>query len=379
MKSMTQLRLKLKPDHAADLERIGTMCRHARNAAIEDWLLRQRGMPPNPKQRDELTESTKLYHAVTAAVPELDTQVASLIASAINTLLSAKLDWRRGAGEDGKRPRRRDAILRYEDRPPFWSGLEIPVRSKTAKLVYGPRTYLDILPIRGERLQLDILTDKMPPKLKKVLLSVANGEAKFADSRICLKGDKWYWMLPVANETLERCQDRVLELSPIIPVGENELKPWPFLATFGRSRWHIGDGRYYEAQMSRLWRILKEIGYQYRNRDGTGHGRKKFDRAMMLRRKQMADVASEFRRKTIVSVLDQCDRWGCGLIQYREPTLPVRDKCWFAEHGVDWDWTRFLGDLKNAAARKGIVVSVVKLKMSEVVRAQTDKSAVSSG
>ena len=367
MKSITLLKLKLDKQCYHELQRIGELCRRARNAAIEDWLLRARGMPPSAKQRDGLSESTLLYHAVTAACPSLDTQLAALIAGSISSSLGAKLDWRRGSGEDGKRPRRRDAILDYQDRPPYFSGLEIPVRARTCKLKYGPRTYLDALLERRNHLSLDILTDKLPAKQKQILLAVATGERKQQDSRIVCKDGTWYWYLTVANESLEMDARKMLVLSPVIPADDDKRSDRPFRCEWENEHWLVGEGRYYRAQLERLWRILKEIGWQYRQRSGTGHGRGKYDVATALRRTQMRNIATEFRRKVIVSILSQCERWGCGTILYREPTLPVRELCWFAKRGgLDWDWTRFLGDLKNAAARRGVEVKVERLKMSEV-------------
>ena len=120
MESFTVLRIKIQKSDG--LEALGELCRIARCSSIENWLLRQRGFAETPAQATRLcrranvsddrpkTESTKLYHAVRAAVPTLGTIQASMIARMVWSNLSAKVDWRRQL-EAGKVLRRRDDVL----------------------------------------------------------------------------------------------------------------------------------------------------------------------------------------------------------------------------------------------------------------------------
>lgn len=389
-KGFRLLKLKIDPEHYEYLDQVAVLCRRARNAALEDWLLRQRGKPPSEKQSrpptprrkkqadgsyemtaaSEMTESTKIYHAVTAAEPSLDTQVASMMAQSIWTHLSAKVDWRRGKDDEtGRKKRRRDAILEYEDRPPFFSGWEIPIRSANTNLKYGPWSGASVLLLRGDRRDIRIITDKLPPAIRSLLLDILEGKAKLLDSRLVKKNESWYWFLPVqVLNPASVVPDRVMTLMPVFPQREEPReidRPFVLEAPDGGRR-HVGDGRYYLAQMERLWAILKMIGWRYRQRCGTGHGRAKYDRYVSLRRRQMRDVTDEVRRRMIVRIVDYMEQHACGTLLYREPSLPLRNRCWFAQRGLDWDWTRFESDLENALARKGMVLDKKMLKLADV-------------
>lgn len=364
MKSVTTLRFKAQCDDDAEVRHVAEVCRRARNAALENWLLRQRGLPESEKQRKTspkpdkdgnprpLSESTKLYHAVRAEAPELNTQAASMIAAAISSHLAAKQDWRRGGG--GKR---KDAILNYEDRPPFFSGLEIPLHNSQVALSVGDDVSIRIRSPLGNGDLTISFSGKGMNGHRRVLEEITSGARKLSDSKLIFKPHKnaWYWHLPVVFETEVR-SDVEVTLYPVIgiPAGrhaDNFLR----LELPGRS-WMVGHGRFLLSQTLRLIGIRKAIGWRYRNGQGSGHGRQKIDAAVRKRRMQQRNIVCEVRRQAVNDVMRQCDRAGAGVIVYREPSLPLRKKTWFSEQGLEWDWTAFLMDLKNVAARRGVEV-----------------------
>lgn len=378
MKAITVLKFKITSS-SEDLEPIGELCRKARNVSSMDWLLRQNGMPESESQRTRKikrkgvaddapkSESTKLYNVICDEVPELGTFAATMLASAINSHLSAKVDWRRGMTEDGRRAKRKDAILKYEDRPPYFTKLEIPLHNKQCELELCDEVTLRIRrPLRDVQfLKLTLSMRRMPPRFKKILLEITKGERKLSDSKLLEKDGQWYWFLPVSFEQPEANPEMKVTLSPVIPDehGDPE-RPFYFERT-GRP-WFIGDGRYLLRQTQRIESLIKQIGWRYKQRNGAGHGRKKIDSAVSLRRKKLRNIVDEVRRRAIVDIVRFAQRNEAGEVIYREPTGPVKDKCWFKSVGLDWDWTRFLGDLKNALAQKGVKLTVKKLKMKEL-------------
>jgi len=388
MKSITVLKLKLdiSDDVRQQLESVASHCRHARNAAVEDWLLRMRGKPETAKQSTRLckhakhegkpkSESTKLYHAITAAVPELGTTNASMLASAISSHLSAKVDWRRGKSPDGTTPKRKDAILAYEDRVPFFTGDCIPVRSKDSTLAVsdGQWSLTVRRPLRDlDYLAGDIASRGLSPGIKKILAAVATGERKFADSQILLTSKGWMWHLPVQFEADQLDATTEAHLWPVIGAEKNGRqadRPFAIHLPNQQRPWYAGDGRYLLAQTQRLIGLKKQIGWRYRQRMGAGHGRQKIDAAVRRRSKQLDNIRAEVRRRAIADIVSQCVRAKCGKLVYHEPTNPAKDRLWFAAMQLDWDWTRFGVDLKNAAARKGVEVVIQKLKIKEVINA----------
>lgn len=373
MKSITVLKLKLISSDEV-LRPVGIACRTARNAGLENWLLRQRGFPESEKQSTRLvkstkhpvdkpkSESTKIYHAMTAAVPELGTTQITMLAQAVSSHLSASVDWRRGPSEDGKRKKRRDAILAYEDRPPFFTSLEIPLHNAHTVISFTDRLLVCInRPMRDTKaLTVEVSLRNLPPGKQRIIRDLAEGKRKLADSKLVERDGDWYWHVPVVFENLPRSEN-IATLKPTLgSAKDGKQSDRPFqLELPGRDRpWSIGDGRYLLAQTQRLIGLRKMIGWRYRQRMGAGHGRAKVDAAVRRRRTQERNVRTEVLRRAIADVVRQCVRENCGTLIYYEPSLPLREKCWFASVGLEWNWTKFGADLVNAAARQGVEVEV---------------------
>jgi len=370
--------LKLKvTSSSVDLEPVAEMCRKARNMAVIDWLLRQKGMPPSERQskrhikrKDKAadaptSESNKIYHAIRDAVPALSADVASSLSQAVNSYLGGKMDWREGKSEDGKRPRRRDAIAEFRMRAPFATALEIPLANKNVTLAFT-----DTMTVRVRRvltgepdIELVLSTRNMPAGIKLLIRDVIDGRKKLADSKLILRQESWYVHLPISCPAVPLDPERVATLSPIQGDGRYDR---PFRLKLPNQNREIGDGWYLKSQAERFVGLRKQIGWRYRQRQGAGHGRKKADAAVRKRIKQFADIVSEVRRRMIRDIVSWCERRQCGLLVYHEPTLPLRTKCWFAANGVDWDWTRFVGDLENSCKRNGIRLDKRQLKLKDV-------------
>jgi hypothetical protein len=372
MKYRIVMKLKILDAPVEVLNDVADRCRRARNAATENWLLRQRGFPETEAQgriRNDkgLSESTKLYHAVRAAEPDLDTQIAAAIGREIKSYLSAKVDWRR---RDEKQARRSDAILEYADRPPFSTATKIPVMcSQTTIHVTAEDISVHVAHfLRGDRGVTLQLSRRIPSHMRKRLAALATGQLKLADATLLVKDDQWFLFLPVELQAKPLDPKKRATLTPQPPCDEGGQSDRPFRLEFPDEPrpWFIGDGRYYLAQCARFEAIIKQIGWRYRQRQGAGHGRKKVDEAKRRRRKQFQDVRAEFRRRLICDVVRQCANRGIGTLIYRDPTGPAKELLWFAQRGCEWDWTRFDVDLKNALARAGITMFKDRLKISEV-------------
>jgi len=376
LKSITVLKLKLdlSDEQKELLTDVAKLCRKARNAALENWLLRKRGLPETEKQAkpsrknvgEGLKESTKIYHAVRLAAPTLNTAMVSMIANGIDSNLRSKLDWRKqpGAVDGGEKPKkavRADAILAYDDRPPFFTKFEIPIRSAISSFTFVEWPELSTPFYVGAKVDLKLRTSQLKGGHKRLLHELAAGTRKLSDSRIVEKDGEWFWHVPIMFETVVRSEIEAT-LWPVFDAKSSR----PFdMDLPGDRTWGIGDGRYYIGQATRFIALRKAIGWRYKQRSGAGHGRKKIDDAMRKRWCQWQCIATEFRRRAINDVVKQCVRGNIGTLIYREPSLVVREKSWFDLNGLDWDWTRFLGDLTNAAARQGIDVVKRPLKLKE--------------
>lgn len=404
MKSVTVLKLKLA-DHA-DLERIGQFCRKARNVAVTNWLMRQHGFPESHKQQfgvqkrsndKPLSESTKCYHCITEAVPELGTTQASCIAGMVMSALSAKVDWREAVeSENGKQRRRKDAVLSFDERPPFFTKLEIPLHNQHMRVRFTDRLVISIeRPLRSIAwLDLEVSLRDLPPGIQLILRTLADGTRKLQDSRLVQKEDAWYWHVPVSFES-DPLSDTEATLWPTLGSSKDgKQSDRPFRLELPGRTWYVGDGRYLLAQTQRLIGLRKMIGWRYRQRMGAGHGRAKIDAAVRRRRKQEQNMRIEVRRRIITDIIRQCVKHNIGKIVYREPSLTLRKKCWFASNDLDWDWSRIAcrrkdtknkgqwiveGDLPNACRRHGIEVVIVPYLWKEAFPNAAEKDSAVSG
>jgi len=384
MQSITVLRFKLQS--CDGLERLGEMCRVGRCAAVENWLLRQRGFPETTAQSTRLcrrgklgadhpkSESTKLYHAIRAAVPDLGTTQASMLARRVAANLNTKVDWRRQRVA-GKTVKKRDEILAYLSRPPFFCGVEIPLHNAQSRTTFDDEAvlYVDRPAKDVTQLKFRLSLRRLPPGRKRLLMDLSSGRRKLQDSMLLRRSKGWYWHVPVTFDR-QPLSDQCASLLPVVSADQNR-RPFDLILPAAERPWGIGDGRYLLAQVTRLIGLRKMIGYRYRSRDGSGHGRQKIDASVRRRRLQQRNVVSEVRRRAIADVVRQCVRNGCGVLIYREPSLPLRKKCWFDQVGVDWDWTRFFSDLKNSSARKGIEVRKKQLKWKDAMGVEEKKEA----
>lgn len=376
MRAQIMLKLKLVDVPTETLEHVAYLCRRGTNAAVEDWLLRERGKAESPKQAKpgrsgkSLHPSTKLYHAVTAAVPTLSADIATCLANKLWSNLNAKLDWRRRNGQPRKRL---DAIVDYEDRPPFTNASIIPAPNKNVTISFNDVLVLTVRNVLRKEppIKLSVSLKGLPTGQKRIIRECMEGDRKLSDSQIVLKtgrngADNWYFYFCTARESKPVDHEAKVILAPIV-VNDGNKQDRPFRVLFSEGgHWGVGDGRYLLAQTNRLIGLRKQVGYRYRNGNGTGHGRQKVDKAVRRRTAQLKNVRDEFRRRLINDVIKQCQRHDAGTIVYREPTDPVKTKLWFSKVGLEFDWTRFVGDLKNSAARRGIKVESKKLKMAEV-------------
>lgn len=366
------LRLKVTPaaDQAPAFLHAAELQRKAYNIAVDDWICRHRGRAKETaKQRKpgakgkEPVESTKLYRYVVDLVPELSAINVSAACQMVTSNLSAKMDWRKQDGEKGKQLKRQDAVLAYDDRPPYLTALQMQMHYSQVRLTVGDDITAVIKPLRNAPLQFTVSGRRLPARYRKWLAEMASGKRKLPCSYLAWNDNKsqWYWYVSVSLESSDADPSRQAVLTP-----NHDANDRPFRLLFDDSRpWGVGDGRYLKAQTARLVGLRKQIGWRYRNGNGAGHGRKKIDAAVRKRRLQQRNVNDEFRRRMINDIARQCKRRQCGVLVYRKPSNPVKEVLWFAEAGVEFDWTRFETDLKNVLARHGIAVKRDKYLMAD--------------
>ena len=79
----------------------------------------------------------------------------------------------------------------------------------------------------------------------------------------------------------------------------------------------------------------------------------------------MVDMCARFSKQMVADIISLSIRERCGSILYREPTMPVRDHCWFAGQDVPMDWVAFAARLAHKCEVSGIEYDVTRIGMAE--------------
>jgi hypothetical protein len=201
---------------------------------------------------------------------------------------------------------------------------------------------------------------------RNLLKRVASGELKMADSRITERRGKWYFDLcyevPVKDHGLS--EDRTAVLS----MGEGNS----FDLTLPDGRvWNLGDDAILLKEYERLVMRRKVMRYRSKHQHGKGHGKARFYRRLRPYSHRFLDMQDEYRRHLMDDLIKACIKEDCGVVDYREPTIPLRDKSWFASNGVPFNWSEFLPLLKFKLECNSIsMVKVHRMGMKEWREAQ---------
>lgn len=386
------------PEHRLRLllEQARRDCCKARNAAITHWLLWRRSHPdwqpggeyeaPTRKIKRAAKPDAKppkdppfapreflsreLYHVATHAAPALNTNLASSCVQEVIARLRANTPY----NHDGDARFVWQAILDSEVSLPTWRGGRIPVPRKDAKLIYTDDEAAIRFPLLSKQSgykQLSLLVRLHASDLKtgnrRILQRMARGELRMADSQIVERKGAWYAQLcyEVPVRAVGLPVDRVLVLALSLP---DDRRPFVCRWTTEDAReitWGIGNGLPLVKDYRRVQARRRALRDRYSDGCGSGHGRQRWYKTIKPMSRYVVDMCSRFTKQTIADVISLAIRERCGSILYREPTMPVRDHCWFAAQDVPMDWTSFESRMSYKCEVAGIEYDKQRIGMAE--------------
>jgi len=374
-------------------------------------LVEEHATETNPKKRDRLAKklakydepmkpptdspvgprlflSRELYAAGCAAAIKL---AANLASSCVQDVLS-RLKSNTPYDHDGSARFVWQAILDHEVSVPTWRGGKIPMPSKETCIGYdglvlpgkrpgaadvaraaesGAAIRFALLSMasgyatRSPIVRLEV--GDLSLGRKRIFRKICTGEYKLSDSSLYEKKGKWFAQLcyEAPTEAAGLPEDRVLTIGPAQPDDRR-----PFVATWlddeGHARrWYLGEGKPLVAEFRRVKARRRAIQYRYRDGMGSGHGRQRWARAIKPMSRAVVDMQSRFLKLLSSDVVKLAIREGCGTIHYREPTLPVRTKEWFATQDVPMDWTTLESKIAWKAKQKGLRYEKTRIGMNE--------------
>lgn len=360
-------------------------CCKARNAAMLHWYVWRREHPDwepgvayeapaakvkrkvNPDAKvpkdspvgPRLFLSRELYAAAREAAPNLSANVASSCVQEVIARLKSNTPY----DHDGEARWVWQAILDHEVNLPTWRNGRIPMPRKDSVLTYDVDRCALRFPLLSKQSgwktlspPVRLLAGSLTRGNRLLLREMAAGSRRMADSQITERKGKWYAQLcyevPVSAAGAD--PERIMVLEPAQP--EDRM---PLLLRWkdadGDDRvWWIGKARPLVAEYRRVVARRRAIRYRYSDDCGKGHGRQRWYKSIRPMARAVVDMQARFEKQTVSDIVKFCLRANCGKLVYREPTKPVRERCWFAAVDVPYNWVSFEARLKFKAECAGL-------------------------
>lgn len=407
-RGMTSRRLRLL------LEQSRTNCCKARNAIVTHWFLWWRANPtwtpggkydaPKRKIKRKKSPSAKapkdppyaprefisreLYDAARQAAPTLNTSVVS---SCVQDVID-KLRSKKPYTLSGDMAFFWQAVLSSAVSLPTWQGGRIPLPRSVSKLTYDDHECTLRVPLlskaSGYRVLspvVELAAGDLKAGNRRILRRLASGDLRLADSQIVEIKGKWYAQLcyDVPVNAVDLSLDRVLVVSPGLPEARRPFAcSWTVVGDDGKehvARWELGDGIPYFKEYERVQARRFAIKKRYSDGCGSGHGRKRWFKAMKPMSRVVIDMEARFTKQLVADIVKLAIREQCGTVLFREPSMPVRDMCWFAEHDVPFNWSQFAtlqrdrktgklkptGRLAFSCEKAGLNLEIKRIRMAE--------------
>ncbi len=382
------------------LEQARNDCCKARNAAITHWMLwrrqnqdwepggrytppprkiKRKPKPVDPDKKQPKDSpiapreflSREMYNVGTAAAPMLNTSVCSSCCQEVTARLKSNTPY----NHDGAARWVWKAILDSEVSLPTWRGGKIPAPRSVMRLEYTDDHCTLRFPLLSKKSgyktlspTVELLASDLKTGNRRILQRLASGDLRLADSQIVERKGKWFAQLcyDVPVNAVDLPADRVLTLYPSLP---DSRRPFRCIWTVdGEDRtisWDIGNGKPLIAEYRRVVMRRRAIRYRYSDDCGSGHGKKRWYKTIRPMNRAVIDMCSRFSKQTIADIIKLAIRERCGSILYREPTMPVRENSWFAEHDVPMDWVSFEARLSFKCQTHGIEYDKSRVGMAE--------------
>lgn len=350
-----------------DLREAARQANKCRIAAFMGWEDRARKALPKDK-KEVLALAKETYKDARSGGRNLAAGPASVCAQEVIDWLTSNVPY----NHEGDARWRWQAVLDYEINRPTWRSLEIPVRAGDVRkrFVWTDDRCTLAFPLfstdsgranRSPTVRLEV--GKFSRGTRRLLREIADGKRKLRDSSIQERDGKWYFVMAYDVPTVVHAWDDSVTLT-LLPSPPDATRPFVCILPDGR-KWWLGDGLPLEREYQRVVARRKAIQYRYRNGQGAGHGRERFYQATRPDSRAWTDMQRLFSWNLIADLVRLCERHGAGSLLYREPTMPVRQHCWFSQRGMPFDWSGLNGKLTHASKKHGFGLAVSRIGMKE--------------
>lgn len=314
-----------------------------------------------------------LYERAREITPEIGTGILSYMTQDEWKNLSAKVPF----GQGGISSLRWQSYLLHEAQLPNARGLHIPIGQGWATIVYNGAASRDVQKnllhfgksgcvliaslFSGESGRQDkvmvvrLNVGSMNPGHRAIIGRVARGEWPMAGSKLVWhaqdKNPAWHFHLSYEQPEVEMRLDK--ERSAVLFGTPRENRPFRLECTeFGRPS---GNVRTLLKRYTHLENKRQYLTGSYRDSAARrSHGRQRIYKELKPLTRKLGNLMAELIRDVAADAVAFCVRNNCGTLQYQEPSLSQRQWSWFANHDLDFNWTKLQLTLEHSCQKAGI-------------------------
>lgn len=345
---------------------------------------------PHPEHPEkEISFATWLYHVGRKVAPELASCLVSTMSREVVARLAASMPY----NHTGKAKQRWEAILNNEVNLESYRSLTIPVPNNSAGLFYcGAASNEDMsgkvksrferhgmsgcvagFPLHSGKSRewpvqvVSLLVRQLSAGHRSLIRRVVSGAWKFSDSELVfVEGRGWQFHLTYSqpDDSIPKVEgDRVATL-----VCEKEgdypftvtRQPWPEEIARGSKpvSWRIGHGPMFIREFSRLNARRRHMRTDYgtSGHGRKGHGRQRNERDIRETTRQVQNLVNRMTDISAAEIGKFCEKHGCSVLEWSEPSVKSRASLWFGVNKVQWDWTLFIAKLSHQCRKRGITL-----------------------
>lgn len=312
--------------------------------------------------------STELYHAGCAVAPQLAANIIAMVSQGMMSNVNKRVPF----GHNGTARRVWQAILGNEMSRPCFRQNEISLPNNSMEFKLSDSGYTVTFPLwskaagrKHSRHTCRLESKHLTKGYKSVLLKIAAGEWKLCDSALHWhepksRGKKGHWAIHLCYQ---RPQEKLTNLDPkqvavLSLMGKDAEKPFEISTPGVFKPWKLGDVKVYLNELSRLETRRLEMRHRHRDKSSgrRGHGRKRVEGAIRPVTRKIKNLMGRFQWRMVSEIVRFCAQYGCGVVEFSEPSMGKRANCWFSVGGRQWDWTGFLSRLKHKLWLNGIEI-----------------------
>lgn len=355
-----------------------------RNAAVTAWYIDavEKGHPD-----DKLRWDKTYYHHARRAARSLNSKLVATAAKECNEWLRGRIPW--NDARRGRAPYRWKAILESVIALPTHSGCSFGIPVADFRIGWdgqwnrpaGKDRCTSKCVIRIPLFSKESGYRTLAPTVRLLVCDLSYGNRQIlrrivdqgdtlvcGDSRLSFKDGNWFLRLTYKDLAKPKEVVTLGDDDPVVELWPNrhqDNNPFLILLPDGRRRF-AGFGKLYQQQTERLEQRRAVLQTLYRHElAGSGHGRGRYYAKVKPLTRGRNCLEDRIAKQVIADTVKAVRQSNAVGVVYREPTMPLRNWCWYGRRSLPWAWSEFELRLKAKLQNEGIGYVKVRLGCAE--------------